>query len=149
MMNRNKGIAISAMIGMLSLLVIGSLAAAGGLKAVNSENPGAEIDLKQFLVAGKINIIDFYSEFCPPCVRIAPYLEQLVEKSPDKVVIKIDINRPGIRGIDWGSPLARQFNLNSIPHFKIYDEEGSQMAEGGEAFNLLIRYFSDNEIRIR
>jgi thiol-disulfide isomerase/thioredoxin len=131
------------------LLTAGTAVAVGGVKAVNAENPGEEIELANYLVGGKINIVDFYSEYCPPCRRIAPYLEELDKKSEDKVVVKVDINRPDISGIDWGSPLARQFNLNSIPHFKIFDGEGNKTAEGREAFNILMKYFNEKGIRIR
>lgn len=111
-------------------------AAAGVVPEVlllNQANPGERFELAPQLVAGQINIVDFYSEFCPPCVRIAPALEKLAAARADIVVRKLDINRAGTRGIDWGSPLARQYGLNSIPHFKIYDAQGKLMAEGDAA----------------
>lgn len=145
----NKNVINGLAILFACLLTAGSAIAAGGMKAVNADNAGEEIELENFLVDGQINIVDFYSDYCPPCRRIAPYLEELDQKSDDKVVIKVDINRPDISGIDWGSPLARQFNLNSIPHFKIFDGEGNKTAEGREAFNILMKYFDEKGIRIR
>jgi hypothetical protein len=48
--------------------------------------------------------------------------------------VKVDINRPDVRGIDWRSPVARQYELNSIPHFKVYGPDGKLQVEGDEAY---------------
>jgi len=102
--------------------------------AANAAKPGEEIDLKNYLRRGVTNIVDFYSEYCPPCRQISPRLIKLDQKRNDIKVVKIDINRKDVRGIDWGSPLVKQFQLQSIPHFKIYDEMGNLKAEGEEAY---------------
>lgn len=118
-------------------------------KAVNSERPGREMDLKDHLVKGKINIVDFYSDYCPPCVKIAPLLAELDKKDEGKVVIKVDINRKGVEGIDWQSPLARQYNLQSIPHFRIYDEKLELVNEGRPAFNRILQWFQAADIELK
>lgn len=100
---------------------------------INEASPGEPFDLKPHIVPGQINIVDFYSAFCPPCVRIAPYLERLAEARPDIVLRKVDINRKGFRGIDWGSPLSRQYRLQSVPHFKIFGPDGALLSEGDPA----------------
>lgn len=101
---------------------------------------GEEIQITEHLDAGRITVIDFYSEYCPPCRRIAPYLLKLHQDRADITVVKVDINRPGVRGIDWGSPVAKQYGLKSIPHFQIYDPEGRLLAEGRAAMDLLQGY---------
>ena len=98
---------------------------------------GKEVTLADYLVPGKTTIFDFYSEYCPPCRAIAPRLEKLHMTRDDIVVVKIDINRPGMKGIDWKSPVARQYKLQSIPHFKVYDSDGNLKAEGDEAYELV------------
>lgn len=103
-------------------------------RIINKENPGEEIDVTPFLAKGKTTVVDFYSEYCGPCVRIAPLLKQLDEKRDDIVVIKIDINRPGVSRIDWQSPAAAQYKLKSIPHFKIYGTSGDLEIEGNDAY---------------
>ena len=35
-------------------------------------NPGQALDIKSLVVKGKTTVIDFYSPFCPPCVKLAP-----------------------------------------------------------------------------
>jgi hypothetical protein len=64
-------------------------------------------------------------------VQVAPALEKLHRTRDDIVVVKVDINRPGIKGIDWRSPVAQQYGLRSIPHFKVYGPNGKLLAEDG------------------
>lgn len=112
------------------------LASDGPAAAAKAAKPahismGAEVKLTDYLVAGKTVIFDFYSDFCPPCVAIAPELEKLHASRADVVVVKVDINRPGIKGIDWKSPVAQQYKLRSIPHFKVFGPDGKLVAEDG------------------
>jgi len=90
---------------------------------------GAEVALTDFLVPGKLVIFDFTSKFCGPCQAYNGPLQLLHEKRADIVVVKVDINRPGVSGIDWDSPVAQQFDLHSIPHFKVYNPTGKLIAE--------------------
>jgi thiol-disulfide isomerase/thioredoxin len=116
---------------------------AGGAPSVgyviNKKNPGQEIDIKDFLQPNKITIFDFYSEYCGPCQRISPKLKILDSRREDIIVHKVDINRPGIQGIDWRSPLARQYNLRSLPYFMIYDPSGNLTHRGQEAYEEVMR----------
>jgi thiol-disulfide isomerase/thioredoxin len=98
---------------------------------------GAEIKLADYIVRGKTTVFDFYSDYCPPCVRVAPALEKLHRTRDDIVVVKVDINRPGQKGIDWHSPVARQFRLQSIPHFKVFGPDGKLRAEDSKASELV------------
>ena len=38
-------------------------------------------------------------------------------------------HRPGVKKIDWQSPVAKQFGLRSIPQFRIYGPAGRLQAE--------------------
>ena len=96
---------------------------------------GQEVNVADYLVPGKITIVDFYSEYCPPCRAIAPKLVNLHKSRDDIAVVKVDINRPGVKGIDWESPVAQQYQLHSIPHFKIYGPDGKLQAEGDAAYD--------------
>jgi thiol-disulfide isomerase/thioredoxin len=90
---------------------------------------GQPINLADYLVPGKTTVFDFTSKYCPPCVAIAPDLEKLHAKRDDIVVVKVDINRPGVKGIDWKSPVAQQYKMDSIPRFKIFGPDGKLVAE--------------------
>jgi thiol-disulfide isomerase/thioredoxin len=125
----------------LPFILLGALLSTPALlagEAVNAANPGQPLDLKQQVRPGRTTIVDFYSKYCPPCMHISPLLEELGEKRPDLQIVKVDINRPGVTGIDWQSPLARQYDLKSIPHFKIYDSKGNVVDEGDPAYKKIM-----------
>src|SRR5689334_10914515 len=90
---------------------------------------GSEVALSDYLVTGKTVIFDFTSKYCGPCQAYNEPLADLHAKRADLVVVKVDINRPDVRGIDWESPVARQYDLHSIPHFKVYSPQGKLVAE--------------------
>jgi thiol-disulfide isomerase/thioredoxin len=115
----------------LAFLVSG--AGAGTLLDANPNNPGQTLDVKSLLVKGKTTLIDFYSPYCPPCVRLAPIIAELAKKRPDLAVKKVNINRPGINGIDWRSPLAEQYQIRRVPFFMIFDPQGKLVAQGSDA----------------
>jgi len=126
-----------------ALLAAPSLAAAD---AVNQASPGQPLDVKSVLRPGRTNIVDFYSKYCPPCMRISPLLEELGKKRSDLNVVKVDINRPEVTGIDWKSPLAAQYGLHSIPHFKIFDGNGNLVQEGQGAYQQVIVWLKAEKI---
>ena len=120
------------------------------VKAAEAEHPiriamGEEIELVDYVAPGQITIFDFMSDYCPPCRQIAPYLEKIHAERDDITVIKVDINRPGQRGIDWRSPVARQYGLSSIPAFKVYDAEGALVAEDREAQEMVFNWINEIE----
>ena len=53
-------------------------------------------------------IVDFWSQWCPPCKMIAPFLEQMAEEYEGKAKI-------GKVNVDEEQNLAAQFNIRSIP----------------------------------
>ena len=126
----------------LAAFLAGPLALRAEDTHVKDPNPahismGQEVTIADYLVPGKTIIVDFYSEFCPPCRAIAPRLAKLHTARDDIAVVKVDINRPDVKGIDWKSPVARQYSLHSIPHFKIFGPDGKLQAEGDAAYELV------------
>lgn len=107
---------------------------------------GETIDLASQLVPGKTTVVDFTSKYCPPCRAYDEPLKKLHAANPNVAVVKVDINRPGVEHIDWKSPVAQQFGLRSIPHFKVFGPDGKLVAEGQDARRLvdqLIKESSD------
>ena len=114
------------------------LASAAEVAAADTHTKGAKprriaqgqtVNLADYVVPGKTTVFDFTSKYCPPCEAIAPELDKLHAKRADIAVVAVDINRPETRGIDWKSPLAQQYSLRSIPHFKVYGPDGKLLAE--------------------
>jgi len=134
-MGRRLGSAlIGSFLGVFLLLALSAPVLAGVVREGNAGQEGCALALQNLPVKGKITLVDCWSPYCPPCVRLAPFLEKLAQKRRDLAVIKLNINRPEVQaGIDWQSPLARQLGLHSIPHFLIFDPEGRLTAQGAEA----------------
>ena len=114
----------------------------GGGTAAKSAKPirigyGQRINIQDYAVQGKTTIFDFTSEFCPPCKAIAPALHKLHADRSDIVVVEVDLNRSGVKGIDWQSPLAQQYGMDSIPAFKVFGPNGQLKAEGNSARDLV------------
>jgi hypothetical protein len=47
------------------------------------------------------------------------------------------------RQIDWSSPVAREFQLQSIPHLVIYNKDGEMDSEGDEARSKVIAWIKE------
>ena len=84
---------------------------------------GAQVDFKQYMVAGKTNIVYFYADWWPSCRRWGPIMDRISAQRSDTVVMYVNIK-------EWGSPVATQYDINSIPHFKVYNNEGRLQVAG-------------------
>jgi thiol-disulfide isomerase/thioredoxin len=109
---------------------------------------GQTIVLADHLVPGKTTIVDFTSKYCGPCQVYNEPLAKLHAARADVAVVKVDINRPDVKRIDWKSPVAEQFQLQSIPHFKVYGPDGKLIAEdkprvSSEARQIVEKYIAD------
>lgn len=101
---------------------------------------GQQIDLNQYIAAGKTTIVDFSSDYCGPCRQFAPILEQLACDREDVQVIRVDINRPDVEGIDWKSPVAQQFKLESIPAVFIFGPDRQLQMQGDDARDQVMQW---------
>ncbi len=85
---------------------------------------GEEVELTQHLEDGRYVLFDFYADWCGPCRRWTPIMERFIKKYPDKIVLKkIDIRK-------WGSPVAKQYNVRSIPHVRLFTPDGKEEERG-------------------
>ena len=78
---------------------------------------GAQVDINQHLALGNVTVIEFYADWCGPCRRLSPSLEQMASSDPEIALRKIDI-------VNWRTPVAQQFNVHSIPQVNIYNRAG-------------------------
>ena len=70
--------------------------------AFNDENSKPEIE------SGKPVVIDFWAEWCIPCKKIAPIIDELAEKYEGRVKI-------GKYNVEESSDVATEFGIRSIP----------------------------------
>ena len=65
---------------------------------------GGQVDINQHLAFGSVTVVDFYADWCGPCRRLSPSLEQMARSDPEIALRKIDI---AVRG-HWNSHRGRQ-----------------------------------------
>ena len=87
-------------------------------------------DASALRVSGQYTIIDFYSDHCGPCRRLAPKLEGVARSHSRVVLRKVNVDRPGSNGIDWGSPIVAQYGITSLPYVELYGPDGSLEGTG-------------------
>jgi thiol-disulfide isomerase/thioredoxin len=102
---------------------------------------GNKVKLADYLVPGKTTVFDFYSTYCPVCMSIKPGMEKLHATRDDLSIVLVNINRPGFKGIDWSSPVSKQYDLPSTPQLKVYGPDGKLVAEGKPAYTLVTGWF--------
>jgi thioredoxin 1 len=83
-------------------------------------NGGQEVKLGELLQMGKVTVVDFYADWCGPCRQVSPYLQRMAAHDADINLIKIDI-------VQWDTPVARQFDIRSIPNIRVFDRRGGQV----------------------
>lgn len=113
------------------------------LAVVNPETPGERVELIDHLAPGRITLFEFYSDQCSPCIQMRPILEFLAEQRRDIAVRKVNIDREGHRGIDFDSPLAEQYQVDTVPSFVIYNQEGRLTHSGDTAKDQVRQWYTD------
>ena len=94
-----------------------TMAAARRGEPITVISHGAQVDINQHLALGNVTVIDFYADWCGPCRRLSPSLEQMARSDPEIALRKIDI-------VNWKTAVVQQFNIHSIPQVNIYDRSG-------------------------
>jgi thioredoxin 1 len=57
-------------------------------------------------------LVDFYADWCGPCRRLGPVLEELAAENPNVKIVKINVE---------DSPqLAAEYRVSSIPSLKVF-----------------------------
>jgi thiol-disulfide isomerase/thioredoxin len=118
----------------LLALAVASLSAADPSAQPITISNGDLINVSEHLVPGKTVVFGFFSEFsapcpCEPCSSMGDPLAKLQQERDDLVVVMVNVDRAEASGIDWNSPVAQQFSLRRLPHFKIFGPDGALVAQ--------------------
>ena len=105
----------------------------GELHCANQDNPGEIIDLPNLIKNGKTNIIVFQSPHDSSCQQILPTLEKLAVKQTDFNICVVNIDRKSSIDIDYGSPVAQQFDIHTVPKYRLYDYRGKFISTDDDA----------------
>ncbi len=75
---------------------------------VNSDNFEEEV-----LKSDKPVLVDFFATWCGPCKMMAPVVEEIAVEQADKLKVCV-------LDIDESDDIAEQYNVMSIPTFKLF-----------------------------
>lgn len=64
-------------------------------------------------------LVDFYADWCGPCMRFAPTLDKLSEQFPRTLFVKVNV--------DECEELSNEFKITSLPTFLLF-EKGNRKA---------------------
>lgn len=73
----------------------------------------SQADFEALLKTEKLVLIDFYADWCAPCKRMAPYLEEIKTGMADKVTV-VRINA------DDNPALMKSMGIDALPELMIY-----------------------------
>lgn len=65
-------------------------------------------------------LVDFYADWCGPCKKLAPLLDQLAYQTTDARIVKVNI--------DDDPELAIRYGVKGIPHLKVF-KDGKAVAQ--------------------
>ncbi len=68
----------------------------------------------EFIKEGTV-LIDFYADWCMPCVMMGPIVEEVAEKFNGKLKV-------GKVNVEDGHEIAQKFGVSSIPNFVLFKD---------------------------
>jgi thiol-disulfide isomerase/thioredoxin len=77
-----------------------TMAAARHGQSIEVISHGVQVEINQHLSLGNVTVIDFYADWCGPCRRLSPSLEQMARTDPEIALRKIDI-------VNWRTPVVQ------------------------------------------
>ncbi len=92
-----------------------------------SESVNSGMTMKQFddlLNTDKSVLVDFYADWCEPCRKIKPYLDEISNEMPEKVsVVRVNV--------DENPELSNVMKIDAIPDLRIYKNKELKWSNKG------------------
>lgn len=57
-------------------------------------------------------LVDFYADWCSPCKRLVPILEELAAETPNAKIVKVNV--------EHSPQLAAKYGVQSVPSLKVF-----------------------------
>jgi thioredoxin 1 len=100
----------------------------GSAKVVTDDSFGTDV-----LKADKLVLVDFWAEWCAPCRKVEPLLEEIAGEMADKVTI-VKLN------IDENPKTAQAYRVMSVPTLTVFkDGEPVKSVAGARPKGDLVR----------
>ena len=78
---------------------------------------------QKVLKSGKVVLVDFWAEWCPPCRAMSPILDMASRKLEDEVdIVKVNVEQSADNG-----ELAAEYGVSGIPNMQIF--KGGKMVK--------------------
>jgi thioredoxin len=81
-------------------------------------------EFDKLLQADKVVLIDFYADWCAPCKKMKPYLEEISRDMPDQVKV-IRINA------DDNQQLCKELKIDALPVLQLYKKQVLSWSNSG------------------
>lgn len=120
---------------------------------------GSDVSLMEEIKKNKLSVIDFWASWCGPCRQEMPFMIQLYDEYQPKgfgiVGVSLDNDQhawqqaTGVLGVKWPqmsdlkgweNEIAQYFQVTSIPHTIVVDQQGKILRRGlrGEALKAFV-----------
>lgn len=86
----------------------------------------SKTQFEALLQTDKIVLIDFYADWCAPCKRMKPYLDEITKDMADKVVV-VRINA------DDNQTLCKEMGIDALPTLQVYKNKSLTWTHTGYA----------------
>jgi len=105
---------------------------AANLPIVTNSFPGAEAspsgmtqeEFQKIITSDKLVLVDFYADWCAPCRKMKPYLEQIAADMKDRVVV-VRINA------DDHPQLCKDLDVTGLPTLQLYKNNNLTWVNSG------------------
>jgi thioredoxin len=81
-------------------------------------------DFEKLIQSDKLVLVDFYADWCEPCLKMKPFLEELAVEQKDKLNI-IRINA------DDNQALLKSLNIEGLPELQLYQNKTKKWSHNG------------------
>lgn len=90
-------------------------------------------EFEEFIQDG-LAFVDFFADWCMPCMMMAPIVEEMAEKFKGKIKI-------GKVNIEDNQKIAQKYNVSSIPNFIVFKD--------GEVIDQFVGGMSEDDLEDR
>jgi len=74
-------------------------------------------------VSGPTVLVDFYADWCGPCRRLSPILEELSNENDSIKIVKVDV--------DKAENISKEFGIMTIPTIMVFKDGKSVSSKVG------------------